>query len=159
MTHGKASSYKRGCHCPECTEAQRVKQSERRARVAPKVVRSPRTTCRRSHALTPENTVTLANGYRRCRTCNRQREKWRSHGGSLAKAIAWAKATCGPEAPSLTDDEWERILRTQVFGQERIVRSVILLPNETLNTLADRRGGIGVDSLGVSIAPGEAWCA
>ena len=75
----------------------------------------------------------------------------------MAKAIAWAKATCGPEAPPMSDDQWERILREQVFGQERVVKSIILLPGHTLDQLADHRGGIGVDSLGAAISPGEAW--
>jgi len=33
IRHGRASSYtKRGCHCPECTEAQRAAVADYRAR-------------------------------------------------------------------------------------------------------------------------------
>ena len=160
MTHGKPSTYKRGCHCDPCTEAQRLhiaRQRAERALRSPKPLRSQQQKCRRGHPLTPENTTVLANGWRRCRICNRKREMWRARGGSLSGAIAWAKAVCGPNAPALSDDDWEHVLRVQVFGQERIVRSIVLLPGETLNKLCERRGGAGVDSLGRPVDPSEAW--
>jgi hypothetical protein len=113
--------------------------------------------CRRGHHLTPENTIVLRSGVRRCRTCNNLRKLWHDHGGSLAKAIAWAKWVCGPEAPDLTDDEWEKVLRHEVLGAPKIVRSVILVPECTLAELVSRHKACGVDSLGRPVAASEAW--
>lgn len=117
----------------------------------------PRATqCRRGHLLTPQNTITLASGIRRCRKCNNDRRRWHGHGGSLSKALAWAKATCGPQV-HLTDDEWERILRTEVFGAPHIVHHIVLLPDCSLEALANKQGCCGVDSLGHGVHPSEAW--
>jgi hypothetical protein len=113
--------------------------------------------CRRKHLLTPENTIVLRSGTRRCRTCNNLRKLWHDHGGSLPRVIAWAKWACGPEAPDLTDDEWERILRGVMFDPPKIVRRVILLPECTLDELILKHRYCGVDSLGRTIDPSEAW--
>lgn len=60
-----------------------------------------KTHCRRGHEFTPENTIAMKNGTRRCRTCrDAKREEWYAANGDSERAKARARKAARSDQPS-----------------------------------------------------------